>query len=224
MNDSIPSVLLRTQGRIPVRTVFGIGRNYAAHARELGNFAPREPVVFLKAAGSLLPDGGVIRLPPESQDVQHEVEMVLLLSQGGRHAPVEQAMQWIAGYGVGIDVTARDLQRRAQAEGNPWAIAKGIDGFGPVSEFLPAGEILDPAKLEFDLTVNGQLRQAGHTRDMLFGFDELIAYLSRFFTLHPGDLIFTGTPQGVARMQAGDVLRAKLRGYDLDLAVRVEAG
>ncbi len=219
--DSIPAAHLKGQGHWPVRTVYGIGRNYAAHARELGNAAPKEPVVFLKAPSSLILDGGTVILPQESADVHHEVEIVILLGRGGRHVPLDQAAGLIAGYGIGIDVTARDLQRRAQAEGNPWAIAKGFDTFGPIGDFLPASRVADPNNLEFDLTVNGELRQAGNSRDMLFGFGAIVAYLSRCFTLRAGDLIFTGTPEGVARIHAGDILRARLLGYDSSLTVRV---
>jgi 2-keto-4-pentenoate hydratase/2-oxohepta-3-ene-1,7-dioic acid hydratase in catechol pathway len=212
---------LLDQAPLPVRAVYGIGRNYAAHARELGNAPPSEPVVFLKAATSLLADGGTVVLPPESADVQHEVEIVLLIGQSGRRVPLAAAPGLIAGYGIGIDLTARDLQRQAQAQGNPWAIAKGYDGFGPVSRFLPASMVADPANLEFELAVNGQLRQAGNSRNLLFSVAEIVAYLSRCFTLNPGDLIFTGTPEGVARIRPGDLLQASLKGYGLTLTARV---
>lgn len=221
MPDPTPRIQLQGQGSLPVGTVFGIGRNYAAHAKELGNAAPKEPVVFLKAATSLMQDGGTVVLPPESADVHHEVEIVALIGHGGRHVAKDQALGLIAGYGLGIDVTARDLQRQAQADGNPWAIAKGYDTFGPVSEFLPARVIADPQDLGFELTVNGQLRQSGSTRDMLFGFAEIVAYLSGRFTLRPGDLIFTGTPEGVARIVPGDTLHARLLGYELSLTAQV---
>lgn len=208
---------------IPIRTVYGIGRNYAAHARELGNRVPDIPVVFLKPASCLVGDGGTIVLPAESRDVQHEVEIVLLLGAPGRHLTREQAWTAIAGYGVGIDVTARDLQRKAQAEGQPWAVAKGFYSFGPISDFIPAAGISHPEHLAFDLAVNGQIRQRGDSRDMLFDFAALLVYLSRIFSLQAGDLIFTGTPAGVERIAPRDVLRARFIDDGLTLTVTAAA-
>lgn len=220
----ITEARLREGGGIPIRSVYGIGRNYAAHARELGHTVPAAPVVFLKPPGCLIGDGGIITLPPESDDVQHEVEIVLLLGKSGRKLRRDQALELLAGYGVGIDVTARDLQRKAQAEGNPWVIAKGFDSFGPISDFVPADRVADTGDLAFDLTVNGSLRQTGNSRDMLFGFADIIAYLSGVFTLHAGDLIFTGTPEGVGRIKPADVLRARLVDYDVSLTVSARSG
>lgn len=222
VGDPLPAAYLRTQGFVPVRAVYGIGRNYAAHAREMNSPVPGEPVVFLKATTSLIQDGGTVILPPESRDVQHEVEIVVLLGKSGRHLSREEARGLIAGYGIGIDVTARDLQRQAQAAGHPWTIAKGFDTFGPISHFLPASSLNEPTDLEFDLSVNGHLRQSGNSRDMLFGFAEIIAHLSRIFTLNAGDLIFTGTPEGVAQIRAGDCMCARLLDHDLTLTVQVD--
>jgi len=205
--------------RSPTPTIFGIGRNYAQHARELGNPLPPEPVVFLKPGGSLLDSGGTIALPPQSADVQHEVEIVLLLGSGGRHLSVDEAWSAIAGYGVGIDVTARDIQRKAQAAGSPWAIAKGFDTFAPVSKFAPAAWVRDPRALRFDLTVNAETRQRGNSADMLFSCGELVSYLSSVFTLSTGDLVFTGSPEGVGRINPGDRLVARLTDFDISLIV-----
>jgi 2-keto-4-pentenoate hydratase/2-oxohepta-3-ene-1,7-dioic acid hydratase in catechol pathway len=218
----VAEAVLLDRHRIRIRSIFGIGRNYAAHARELGNAIPKEPVVFLKPLSALIEDGDTILLPPESEDVQHEVEVVLLLGSGGRHLSSEQAWSLIAGYGVGIDVTARDLQRKAQSEGRPWTIAKGYDTFAPVSRFVPADRVGNPRALNFDLSVNGALRQSGNTRDMMFDCGEIIAYLSTIFTLQSGDLIFTGTPEGVAAIAAGDVLCARLPDYGTSLTVGVK--
>jgi 2-keto-4-pentenoate hydratase/2-oxohepta-3-ene-1,7-dioic acid hydratase in catechol pathway len=132
---------------------------------------------------------------------------------------IDEAPTLIAGYGVGIDITARDLQRRAQSEGNPWTVAKGYDGFAPISDFVPAELVACPGDLAFELSVNGVLRQKGNTQDMLFGFGELVAFLSRIFTLQRGDLIFTGTPAGVATISSGDVLTARLPDYQLSVSV-----
>ncbi|WP_139558943.1 fumarylacetoacetate hydrolase family protein [Methylotetracoccus oryzae] len=205
--------------RTATPTIFGIGRNYAQHAREMGNPLPLEPVVFLKPGGSLIDSGGTIALPPQSADVQHEVEIVLLLGSGGRHLSVDQAWSAIAGYGVGIDVTARDMQRVAQAAGNPWSIAKGFDTFAPVSKFAPAACVRDPLDLRFELTVNGEVRQSGTSADMIFSSGALVSYLSSIFTLRPGDLVFTGTPEGVGRINPGDRLVARLSDFDISLMV-----
>lgn len=207
--------------RYRTRTIFGIGRNYAAHASELGHTVPPEPIVFLKPASSLLENDGTILLPPESHDVQHEVELVLLLGHGGRQWSVERAWSAIAGYAIGIDVTARDLQRKAQAAGTPWAVAKGFTTFAPVSRFVASECITNPKAIRFELTVNGELRQSAHSGDMLFDSGTLVAYLSSIFALEPGDLVFTGTPAGVACIEHGDRLVA--RSDDLGLVLTVDA-
>ena len=216
-NESIMFPIERQRSATP--TIFGIGRNYAQHARELGNPLPPEPVVFLKPGGSLIDSGGTIALPPQSADVQHEVELVVLLGSGGRHLTVDQAWSAIAGYGVGIDVTARDLQRKAQAAGNPWSTAKGFDTFAPVSKFAPAAWVRNPQDLRFDLTVNDELRQRGNSADMIFTCGTLVSYLSSIFTLKPGDLVFTGTPEGVGRINPGDRLVARLPDFDIALVL-----
>lgn len=218
-----PEARLTNGLRWPVRNIYCIGRNYAAHARELGNPIPESPIVFLKPTSCLIGDGGTILLPPESSDVEHEVEIVLLLGQGGCRLDRTEALDRVAGYGVGIDVTARDLQKKAQAAGKPWTISKGFDSFGPISAFLPAEQLTDPNDVNFDLTVNQRPRQVGNSRDMLFDFATLITYLSRTFTLYPGDLIFTGTPEGVAPISDGDVLHARLVDYSLSLSVRASS-
>ena len=219
--ESLVATSLLDGQQVPIQTVFGIGRNYAAHARELNHCLPTTPVVFLKPTTSLIQDGGTILLPSESSDVQHEVEIVLLLGGGGRNLSREDALTRVAGYGVGIDVTARDLQRRAQAEGNPWTIAKGFDTFAPISRFIPARQVPEPGNLAFDLSVNGQTRQSGNSRDMLFSFGEIISFLSRIFSLRKGDIIFTGTPEGVARIEPRDVLQARLTNHGVTLNVSV---
>jgi 2-keto-4-pentenoate hydratase/2-oxohepta-3-ene-1,7-dioic acid hydratase in catechol pathway len=225
-DDSADPPLVNVVGVGPrrVRSIYGIGRNYAAHARELGNAVPDEPVVFMKPSGTLIGDGGRIVLPRQSQDVQHEVEIAVLLGRCGRNLEPTDALGMIAAYGVGIDVTARDIQSKARAAGNPWTIAKGFDTFAPVSPLVPAEQIESPQSLEFELAVNGMLRQQGRAKDMVFGFAELVAYLSTVFTLQAGDLIFTGTPEGVARIMPGDILHARLLGHPADLRVTAVGG
>lgn len=196
--------------RVPVHTIFAVARNYAGHARELDNPVPESPVVFIKPDTALLADGGTIPLPAVSRDVHHEVELVALLGRGGRNIPEAQALDCVLAYGVGIDVTARDLQNRAKAQGLPWTLGKGLDGFAPLSVLVPASELPDPQDVELRLTVNGRERQHGHTGEMLFPVARLIHYLSTLFTLQRGDLVFTGTPAGVARFDDGDVLEAAM--------------
>ena len=206
---------------ISAGTVFCVGRNYAAHAKELGNSVPTEPVVFLKPASALMHSGGAIIKPSASNRVDHEVEVVVALARGGRNISVEQALDCVAGYAVGIDVTARDLQEVAKKKALPWAVSKGFDTFAPVSDFVSRAQLGD-GPLEISLTVNGALRQKGSTTQMLFPIPQLIAYLSTVFTLHRGDLIFTGTPEGVAPLQAGDVCVATLQADRARLEVTVQ--
>jgi len=178
-----------------VSTVFCIGRNYAAHAAELGNAMEEEPVVFLKPAAALLQGGQPLQLPAFSQDVHYECELL--------------ALQYVAGYGIGLDLTARDVQTEVKAKGLPWTKAKGFRGAACVSAFVPAGE-LDPLAARFTLQVNGQLRQQGDTTLMRFSVPYIVSYLSQVYGLRAGDVIFTGTPEGVGQLHAGDVLQLDL--------------
>jgi len=195
---------------LPVGSLWCIGRNYAEHARELGNALPEAPVVFLKPASSLVGDGAAVAWPAEIGAVHHEVELVVAIGRGGSRIDRDAALSRVAGYAVGIDLTARDLQAKAKAAGLPWTEAKGRDGFAPLSRFVPAAAVPDPAALGLELRVNGERRQAGLAADMLWDVPALIAYLSERFTLRPGDLIFTGTPPGVGPLSPGDRVEATL--------------
>jgi len=195
---------------LPVNTIFCIGRNYAKHARELDNIVPNEPIVFLKPVSSIIFDGGTILLPSRSNDIHHEVELIAAIGKQGKNIPSNRALEHVAGYGLGIDVTARDIQQEAKKNGHPWSAAKGFDTFAPISRFLPPGDIGDPQDLELSLKVNDSIRQRGHTADMIFPLNKLISYLSDIFTLSPGDLIFTGTPEGVSSIRDGDHIEAEL--------------
>ncbi len=200
---------------IELANIYCIGRNYADHARELGNKVPEQPIVFLKPSNTLCGDRSLIRLPGQSTDVHHEVEMVIALSDGGKNIPEPEAHSCIAGIGVGIDLTARDLQAQAKAKGHPWSVAKGFDQFAPVSDFVPIEDAAENIQnLDLKLAVNGTIRQEDNTARMIFSVAHLISYLSSVFTLEPGDLIFTGTPSGVSSIQSGDQLHATL-GHDL---------
>lgn len=215
----MPQVLFEDGTPVSVHTIFCVGHNYAAHARERGTPLPDAPAVFLKPDTTLVTNGGDICLPRQSDDVHHEVEMVALLGEGvntwgGRDVPEVGALACVSGYAVGIDVTARDFQQRAREKGLPWAVGKGFDSFAPVGHFVEAERVADPHKLRLRLEVNGDCRQFSGTDDMHFTLAFLIHYLSGIFTLKPGDLIFTGTPGGVARFEAGDRLEAVLESVD----------
>ncbi|MCS7083195.1 MAG: fumarylacetoacetate hydrolase family protein [Bacteroidetes bacterium] len=207
---------------VPVATgtIFCIGRNYAEHAREMRAEVPEAPIVFLKPVTALCTDGQVW-YPPQTQELHHEVELVVLLGRSGQDIPEQEALAYVAGYGVGIDFTARDLQEKAKRKGHPWALAKGFDSFAPVSRFVRAERVPDPHALRLQLWVNGELRQSGYTGDMLYSIPRLIAYLSSIFTLQAGDLLFTGTPAGVGPVRPGDELWAVLEGL---AELRVQVG
>ena len=209
---------------ISVRNIYCIGRNYAEHARELGNAVPTEPVVFLKPNSAVVGDGADIIIPSVSQRVDHEVELVLAIGRGGRRIRESDALACIAGIGIGIDVTARDLQDQAKKKALPWAIAKGFDTFAVLGGFAPVPAGVGIESLSVELAVNGEKRQEGRIADMLFSVPKLIAFLSGIFTLHPGDLIYTGTPLGVAPLAAGDRVRAQLLGPQGQVLSQVQVG
>ncbi|MFN3595697.1 MAG: fumarylacetoacetate hydrolase family protein [Rubricoccaceae bacterium] len=187
-----------------------IGRNYAEHVREMGDVAglPAEPVVFLKPSTALVADGGEVVLPRQSSEVHHELEIVAAIGRGGRDIAEADALRHVAGYALGLDLTARDLQARAKEARGPWSIAKGFDTFAPVGPFVPARAVPDVQAVELSLFVNGERRQHGSSAQMLFPVARLVAYLSSVFTLEPGDLVFTGTPEGVGPVRDGDRLEA----------------
>lgn len=190
--------------------IFCIGRNYAEHIEELKNERPSEPVIFTKPDTALIRPGEAFYHPDFSEDIHHEVEIVLKISKMGKNIEARFAPKYYQELGVGIDFTARDVQSRLKAKGLPWDLAKGFDGSGPVSGFVPKSEFPDLKNLNFGLRVNGEERQRGNTSMMLWNFDEQIAFLSRYFTLRPGDLLFTGTPAGVGPVRVGDKLEAFL--------------
>jgi 2-keto-4-pentenoate hydratase/2-oxohepta-3-ene-1,7-dioic acid hydratase in catechol pathway len=196
-----------------------IGRNYAAHARELNNEIPSAPVVFLKPPSSLVASGGTVELPPQSNDVHHEVELVVEIGTRCRYVAATEAIGAVSAYAVGLDMTARDVQSAAKQKGLPWTVAKGFDTFCPIGDRLSADSV-EPTNLQIELAINGEIRQRGSTSLMLFPAAELIAYCSTVFTLEPGDLIFTGTPSGVGPVKEGDRLVASITGLP-NLSVEV---
>ncbi len=204
-----------------VGKVLCIGRNYANHAAELHNPIPEQPLVFLKPSTALIGHGGTVRLPTLTREVHHEVELVAVIGQGGKDIAEAEALSHVDAYAVGLDMTARDLQAEAKKKGHPWTVAKGFDTFAPLGPLQDARSVADPQDLTIELRVNGTLRQKGHTGDMLFTVAHLIAYCSRIFTLMPGDLLYTGTPEGVGPVHDGDVLEGTITGLP-SLRVKVK--
>lgn len=191
--------------------IFAIGRNYAEHIKELNNERPDEPVIFTKPDTALLRANAPFYYPDFSNDIHHEVELVLRINKEGKNIQEKYSSKYYDAIGLGIDFTARDLQQKAKEKGLPWDIAKGFNGSAPISDkFIPVADIQDLKNINFSLTVNGELRQQGNTSLMLFSFDYIISYLSKFFTLRAGDLIFTGTPKGVGPVKVGDRLSGSI--------------
>lgn len=205
----------------PVRRIFCVGRNYAAHAREMGHDPDREPpFFFMKPADALVTGGAAMPYPSMTSDVHHEIELVIALSGGGRDIPVEEANSLIWGYGVGLDMTRRDIQAEAKKMGRPWDMAKGFDHSAPIADLHPVTEtgIIEDAAIWLD--VNGTRRQESTLKALIWSIPETISYLSGLVMLAPGDLIFSGTPEGVNAVQRGDELHGHVDGLT-DLHVKV---
>ena len=215
---------LRVRGGEPlaVGKVVAVAKNYEDHRREmaglLGSGAagdrkpPEDPVVFLKPGTSLLHDGGTLRIPPGVANVHWETELAVVVGREMRDVPEARALEHVLGYAVFLDMTARDLQAEAKKAGMPWALSKGMDGFGPISEVVPAAQAPAWDAMELVLRVNGQERQRTSTALMVHGVPRLLSYVSRFMTLEPGDVLATGTPAGVGACKPGDLLEADLTG------------
>lgn len=197
-----------------------VGRNYADHIEELKNERPDAPVIFMKPDSALLRPGEDFYMPDFSADVHHEIEVVVKINRMGKYIEEKFAHRYYDEIGLGIDFTARDLQSQLKSKGLPWELAKGFNGSAPVSDFVPKAQFGDLQKLGFSLEVNGDTRQDGNTSMMLYSIDYLISFVSRYFTLKTGDLVFTGTPKGVAAVKAGDLLVGKLEGNEI-LRLRV---
>jgi fumarylpyruvate hydrolase len=217
-----PAVVVRGSSALfPARRVYCVGRNYAAHAIEMGHDPTREPpFFFMKTPDALLPDGGVFPYPPGTADVHHEVEMVVALGEGGRNVAETEALGLVFGYAVGIDLTRRDLQAEAKKLARPWEVGKAFDHAAPCGPIAPAADIGHPAKGAVTLDVNGERRQTGDLDQLIWTVPEMIAFLSRLFELAPGDLIFSGTPAGVGPVRRGDRLEGRVAGVG-SLAVTV---
>jgi acylpyruvate hydrolase len=198
---------------LPLGKIVCLGRNYAEHAKEMHSEVPSLPVIFLKPPSAVIFDGMTIVLPAISRDVHHEVELVVAMGRGGKDIPASAALAHVCGYAIGLDMTLRDVQSEAKKKGLPWSVAKGFDTSAPVSAIVPASRIPDPQALTISCTVNGVLRQRTSTAKMIFTVPAMIAYISSIFTLEEGDLLFTGTPEGVGPVAPGDTISAALEGY-----------
>lgn len=200
-------------GLFPVRRIYCVGRNYAEHAREMGHDPDAEPPFFFsKPADALVTDGADTPYGSETQNFHHEIELVAAIGTGGRNIPVVSAMSHVWGYAVGMDMTRRDLQAWAKKAGKPWEVAKGFDHSGPIGTLVPASGIATPLTGTIELKVNGEVRQSADISDMIWDLPHVIAELSRYFELFPGDLIFTGTPAGVSAVVKGDLLEGSIAG------------
>jgi len=195
---------------LPVGKILCLGRNYPEHAREMKAEIPSIPVVFIKPSTAILENGGSVVIPPFSSDVHHEIELVVVIGRDGRDITAAAAMDHVAGYAVGLDMTLRDVQAEAKTKGLPWTVAKGFDTSAPLSAAVRCGAVGDPHALAMELRVNGAVRQHAVTSAMILRIPAIIAYCSSVFTLEAGDLIFTGTPEGVGRVVHGDRLDAQI--------------
>jgi len=219
---AVPSLGVRgSRGRFPVHRIYCVGRNYAAHAIEMGHDPDREaPFFFQKNPDTLVPAGMDFPYPDKSEDVHYELELVVALASGGKDIPRDRALDCVFGYGVGLDMTRRDLQGQAKKMGRPWEVGKAFDNSAPCSDIVPAQTLGHPDAGAVWLKVNGEIRQNGDLNQMIWKVPEIIAYLSGLFTLAPGDLIFSGTPAGVGAIVRGDKLHGGVDGVgELEVTV-----
>ncbi len=209
-------------GKLEISNIYCVASNYRRHAEEMGTSIPEDPVIFIKPNSSFIPDGGSILLPEFSKEVHHEVELVVVIGRDGSNVSEESAVDYIAGYAVGVDVTLRDIQAKAKKEGKPWGIAKGFYTSAPISNIVPSTKFgREIPTFDLLLKVNNEVRQQGNTRMMERSVAQLVSFISKVFTLNEGDCIFTGTPEGVGRIQVGDIVYAELNGF-VSLSCKVE--
>jgi fumarylpyruvate hydrolase len=215
---SRPSVKIAGGGRFFVRRILCVGRNYAAHRREMGGDDRDPPFFFSKPADAVVASGSDIPYPSATADLHHEVELVTALGDGGVDVPVERALELVFGYAVGVDLTRRDLQAQARAKGQPWDAAKGFDNSGPIGPIRPASGPQPLGRIR--LSVGGEVRQDALVADMIWSVAEIISQASRLWRLEPGDLIFTGTPEGVGPLLRGDAVHCGVEGVG-ELSFRI---
>jgi fumarylpyruvate hydrolase len=207
--------VMGTDARFPVHRIYCVGRNYAAHAREMGMDPARDPPFFFsKPADAVVANGTPVPYPPRTVNLHHEIELVVAIHRGGRDIPLERALDHVYGYAVGNDLTRRDLQFSAREQGRPWDVSKGFDGSAPVSAIRPAADVGHVERGVIWLEVNGETRQRSNLSDMIWSVPEIVAELSTYFELRPGDLVFTGTPEGVGPVRRGDSLVGGIDGLE----------
>ncbi|MFC3127612.1 fumarylacetoacetate hydrolase family protein [Pseudoroseomonas globiformis] len=200
-------------GVFPVRRIWCVGRNYADHAREMGHDPDREPPFFFsKPATAVVPGGGTIPFPTQTEDFHHEIELVVAIGKGGKNITEAEALNHVYGYAIGLDMTRRDIQAVAKKMGRPWELSKGFDQSAPLSPIVPASKIGHPTQGKIEVTVNGKVQQTGDMNQMIWSVPESIAFLSNYVELLPGDLIMTGTPAGVSAVKPGDALHGTCEG------------
>ena len=217
---AIPTIPTADGGAFPVRRVYCIGRNYAAHAVEMGHDPNRESPFFFQKNPNNLDPSGEFPYPPQSSDVQHEIEMIVALKSGGTNISVDGALDHVWGYAVALDMTRRDLQAEAKKAGRPWEISKAFERSGPVGPLQPVSKVGHLPSGRVELKVNGTVRQESDLNQMIWKVPEMIAYLSEYFELQAGDVIMSGTPSGVGAVQRGDVMEASIEGLG-SLSVKV---
>lgn len=219
---AVPALPIRGKDSLfPIHRIYCVGRNYAAHAVEMGGDPDKEPPFFFqKNPDNLLVGGGKFAYPPASNDVHHEMELVIALHKGGKDIPVESALDHVYGYAAGLDMTRRDLQGEAKKAGRPWEVGKAFEQSAPCGELVAAEDIGHPTEGAIWLDINGERRQTGDLNQLIWKVPEVVSYLSGLFELQPGDLIFTGTPSGVGAVERGDKLHGHIDGIG-DIAVEV---
>jgi 5-carboxymethyl-2-hydroxymuconate isomerase len=203
-------VILEPDKRIRVGKIICVGQNYKKHIEELKSTKSRDPLIFMKPSTSILHKGDSITLPDFSEEVHHETELALLIGKVAKNIPEGKWTEYVEGVGIALDLTLRDVQNEAKKNGHPWTICKGFDGACPLSTFTPLQKIRDIQNLRIQLYVNNDLRQDGFSGDMIWTVNELLVFISKIFTLERGDLILTGTPEGVGKLKSGDQLRATI--------------
>jgi len=205
-------ILLGPDKKIRVGKILCVGQNYIKHIDEMKSIKSKDPLIFMKPSTAILNEGKAIELPDFSDDVHHEIELALLIGKEGKNISRRKWKDYVNGVGIALDLTLRDVQKEAKQKGHPWTISKGFDGSCPISIFKPLKNIDKIQNLKIQLFVNDELRQDGFTGDMIWSVDELLGFISKIFTLEPGDLILTGTPEGVGKLYSGDHLRAVISG------------
>jgi acylpyruvate hydrolase len=195
---------------VPIGKIICLARTYKEHAKEMNTTVTEDPLLFLKPVSSVIFNHGTILIPPMSKSLHHEIELGVIIGKNGKHITEENALHYVFGYLVALDITARDIQTTAKKNGWPWAIAKGFDTFAPLSDAIPKEKIPHPQNLDLTLKVNGVIKQKANTNQMIYSLERIISFISTIMTLERGDLILTGTPEGVGEIKEGDVLEATL--------------